>query len=239
MSQKMETSCISALMSKDLAYLPIKVALDNGATLIHSKGELMIFEEPRRNAIYIVGNLADYLDGGYNVDFSKYRVAYFYDQELGEYFKGEYPNSSPLLGFYVFANYDQHLIDVTKGEFRTLDESYFDLVFEHYAYIGEEATHQALKEGRLFGLFVENTIVGFVGLHDDKTVGMLRIFKEYQRHGYGYNLEAAINNYLIEHQQMVYCHVEEDNEPSLKLQHKLGYTQSGLKQYWLFNEESN
>lgn len=237
MLQKMATSCISALMSKDIAYLPIKVALDNGATLVHFKGNLMIFEELSRNAIYIVGNLADYLDGGYSVDFKKYRVAYFYDEELGEYFKTEYPKSSPLLGFYVFENYDNHLVDAKLGEFKKLDESYFDLVYKHYAYIGEEATRIALRQGRLFGLFDKGNIVGFIGLHDDHTIGMLRIFKEYQRHGYGYALEGYLNNYLVNHHEVAYCHVEEDNEPSLKLQHKLGLTQSKLKQYWLFNEE--
>lgn len=237
MLHRTATSCISVLMSRDLAYLPIKVAIENGATLIFIKGPFMVFEELRRQAIYVVGSLEDYLNADYQIDFNRYHIAYFYDKELGEYFKKQYPETSPLMGFYVFNNFDNHIIDNGEVDFRVMSDADFDVVHQHYPYLSVEEAHETLQNKRIFGLYVEEKLVGFIGLHSDQTMGMLRIFEEYRRHGYGFALEAALNNYLVEHQRLVYCHVEETNEASLKLQHKLGFTQSNKKQYWLFNEK--
>ena len=85
----------------------------------------------------------------------------------------------------------------------------------------------------MFGVFVRGEIAGFVGTHEEQTMGLLEILPEYRRLGLAYALEAHLINHLLSIGQTPFCQVAIHNEPSLRLQRKLGLTISDTVVYWL------
>ena len=85
----------------------------------------------------------------------------------------------------------------------------------------------------IFGIFENNKIAGFIGVHGEGSIGMLEIFPEYRRKGYGYILEAYVIEQLLDKGYVPYCHVVEGNDASYKLQEKLGFKKSSKPNIWI------
>lgn len=78
--------------------------------------------------------------------------------------------------------------------------------------------------------------VGFIGRHPEGSMGLLQVFPEYRRQGYGEELESFMINRFLEEGRVPYAHIIVDNEKSMNLQKKLGYEVADKKIYWLFKE---
>lgn len=89
-----------------------------------------------------------------------------------------------------------------------------------------------IARGQLFGAFQEETMMAFIGCHDEGSMGLLEVLPPYRRRGLGQYLEA----WLINHEQRLghipYCQIFQDNQPSLALQRKLGLTLSPAAIRW-------
>jgi len=118
-------------------------------------------------------------------------------------------------------------------EIRLLDLSYLDFVHAHYHMVDDVAYLRERLEAGMFGVFVGGEIAGFVGTHEEQTMGLLEILPEYRRLGLAYALEAHLINHLLSIGQTPFCQVAIHNEPSLRLQRKLGLTISDTVVYWL------
>ena len=118
-------------------------------------------------------------------------------------------------------------------EIRPLDASYLDFVHAHYHMVDDVAYLRERLEAGMFGVFVRGKIAGFVGTHEEQTMGLLEILPEYRRLGLAYALEAHLINHLLSIGQTPFCQVAIHNEPSLRLQKKLGLTISDTVVYWL------
>ena len=138
--------------------------------------------------------------------------------------------------YYQFIKKDNNKIDIEECDFRQLDESYFEIICSNYDILNRDDILFHIRNNDIYGLFIEDKIVGFIGTHYEGSMGMLKVFDEYTRHGYGYLLEAALINRLISENKNVYCHVEIDNMKSINLQNKLGLTRTDDLIYWRFYE---
>ena len=118
-------------------------------------------------------------------------------------------------------------------EIRLLDASYLDFVHAHYHIVDDVSYLRERLEAGMFGVFVRGEIAGFVGTHEEQTMGLLEILPEYRRLGLAYALEAHLINHLLSIGQTPFCQVAIHNEPSLRLQRKLGLTISDTVVYWL------
>ena len=118
-------------------------------------------------------------------------------------------------------------------EIRPLDASYLGFVHAHYHMVDDIAYLRERLEAGMFGVFVRGEIAGFVGTHEEQTMGLLEILPEYRRLGLAYALEAHLINHLLSIGQTPFCQVAIHNEPSLRLQRKLGLTISDTVVYWL------
>ncbi|MDO4565283.1 MAG: GNAT family N-acetyltransferase [Clostridia bacterium] len=124
-----------------------------------------------------------------------------------------------------------------EEDIRPLRREHIEEVLKHYRLVGEPAYIEGrIDAGEMFGLFDRATggLMGFAGLHDDGSGGMLEIFPEYRRRGLGLQLERYLVNFQLDKGYVPYGHIYVDNEQSLNLQRKLGMEISAETLNWAF-----
>ena len=96
-------------------------------------------------------------------------------------------------------------------------------ILEMYRLNGPESIRHQAEKGELFFAADENGAeVGFVGLHPEGCFGMVEVFPNQRRRGYGAALENHILRFCMETGRLPYCQVEENNAVSIHLQRRLG-----------------
>lgn len=115
---------------------------------------------------------------------------------------------------------------------RTLDESFFAPVRAQYDLIGDDSLRLTLRRGELLGAFDGDTLAGFIGWHDDGTIGLPEVCPAYRRRGLATLLESYITNADLSRGYIPYGQVFADNSASLALQAALGYQRAKGPMYW-------
>lgn len=120
------------------------------------------------------------------------------------------------------------------ADVRQLDLDYFDAVLEGYSLFHDpDYIQDRLEAGVVFGAFVDGNLAGFIGEHDEGSMGMLEVFPAYRRRGLAVALESyQINRYLSEG-RVPFDQVIVGNEKSLGLQKKLGMAVSEDTMSWM------
>lgn len=121
------------------------------------------------------------------------------------------------------------------GEVKPLDESWADTVCRHYGheYANIDYVKESIRRGML-GAFIQGELAGFVGTHDEGTLGMLMVLPQYRRRGVAEALHCAITRQALERGGYAFGHVEVSNEASMALQRKVGMAISDHLVYWVF-----
>ena len=124
-----------------------------------------------------------------------------------------------------------------EGDFsniKQLGTEYIDTVNSIYGIVdNREYITQRIEERKMWGLFENGNLAGFIGIHSEGSIGMLEIMPDYRRKGYGYLLEAYVLIIHINNGWTPYCHVIDGNTASISLQQKLGYTKAELPAVWV------
>lgn len=118
---------------------------------------------------------------------------------------------------------------------RELTLSDTDFVLEHYKNIPFREYIEERIEAGMLGAYCESGLVGFIGVHDDGSMGMLEVLPEYRRRGIALSLEVALINRLIEQKKLPYAQIVSSNDKSARLQEKLGMSFSDKTLAWVFN----
>lgn len=125
------------------------------------------------------------------------------------------------------------------GALRPLDRTWAPWILRHYshAFGGLPYMEEAVRRGVL-GAFPtgSNHPAGFVGFHEEGSIGMLEVLPAWRRRGLGELLLRAAVNRALERGALPFAQVIEDNAPSLALQQKAGLTLSGTRMFWLMRE---
>ncbi len=117
-------------------------------------------------------------------------------------------------------------LDVS-ADIRQLDMGYHALVLERYSLFHDpEYIADRIAAGVIFGAFVEGELAGFIGEHDEGSMGMLEVFPPFRRMGLGLALESFQINRIVSLGRVPYDHVIIGNDKSFHLQQKLGMTMS-------------
>lgn len=126
------------------------------------------------------------------------------------------------------------------GELRMLDLSQAPWVLEHYSHAFADLTYmeRAVKRG-MIGAFVEGMPAGFVGFHDEGSIGMLEVLPSYRRRGLGEALQRAAIGLSLARGQLPFAHIINGNRASLALQQKLGMVLSKTPLFWLMGEPND
>ena len=75
--------------------------------------------------------------------------------------------------------------------------------------------------------------MGFIGFHDEGSMGLLYVDEAYRHQGVAASLESYLINRQLEWGWVPYGQIAVDNEPSKKLQEKLGLYLSSGTVWWL------
>ena len=124
-------------------------------------------------------------------------------------------------------------LPVKHKDIRRLTMDQLDYVSEHYSYDGRSYVEARIREGVMYGAFVEEEPVGFIGMHSEGSLGLLYVEEAYRRHGIALSLEAYMINRTLEKGWTPYGHVILGNEGSFALQEKLGLYRSDRTVWWL------
>lgn len=124
-------------------------------------------------------------------------------------------------------------LPVKHRDIRRLDASALDYVAAHYDMGSRKYLTERLNAGALVGIYVDNALAGFMGVHREGSLGMLYIEPRYQRGGLASSLEAYCINRQLEQGLTPYGHIIVGNEASLRLQERLGLYMSKGKLWWL------
>lgn len=99
-----------------------------------------------------------------------------------------------------------------------------DYVSERYSYDGRSYVEARIREGVMYGAFVEGEQVGFIGMHSEGSLGLLYVEEAYRRHGIARSLEAYMINRTLEKGWTPYGHVMVGNEDLLRSRRRWGCT---------------
>ncbi len=110
-------------------------------------------------------------------------------------------------------------------------------VSEHYHIHTLSELAEDIRAGRLLGGYAGGEWVGFIGWHEEGSMGMLHVFEQYRRRGYGRAMEARLVNLTLLQGLLPYGQVSRDNMASAKLQESLGFTRCEKTVSWLFWED--
>lgn len=124
---------------------------------------------------------------------------------------------------------------VPDCDIRPLSAEYAQEAASHYHLVKDSLSYirRRIAAGQVWGLFEDGKLAGFIGTHAEGAMGMLEIFPEYRRKGYGYALEAHLVAWHLKQGWTAYCHVVEGNDSSVHLQEKLGLERCRLPALWL------
>ncbi|PKK39453.1 hypothetical protein ABB02_01302 [Clostridiaceae bacterium JG1575] len=115
------------------------------------------------------------------------------------------------------------------------------LSMEHFAFIratyhtvdDDEYIRERLEEGML-GAFLEGELVGFVGTHEEGSIGLLEVLPPYRRMGIASALNGAMVTKLRALGRRTYGTIEATNETSLIAHRTMGVQIAKDPVYWLF-----
>ena len=114
-----------------------------------------------------------------------------------------------------------------------LNPSHIPIIKSHY----KEVTSEGYIEGRInegmFGVVHENELAGFIGKHDEGSIGLLHILPAYRRMNLGAALTAFMVNRALELGEIPFSQVTLGNDASLALHKKIGFSISNEYLYWL------
>lgn len=124
-------------------------------------------------------------------------------------------------------------LPVKHRDIRPLTMKHLDYVSEHYSYDDRSYVEARIREGVMYGAFVENRLVGFIGMHNEGSMGLLYVEEAYRRRGIARSLEAFLINRTLEKGRIPYGHVIVGNGSSFALQEKMGLYRSDRTVWWL------
>lgn len=123
-----------------------------------------------------------------------------------------------------------------QGEIKVLTMDNFQDIKDNYNLfdiVGEESIRKSIADKKIIGAFIDEKLCGFIGEHEEGSIGMLHVFDEYRRRGIGYILQAVSINKALDEGRIPFGEIIIDNKKSLNLQRKLGLEISKDKSYWL------
>ena len=117
---------------------------------------------------------------------------------------------------------------------RAAEKSDCALLTENYRMISPEEMEQAVERNNVWLGYDNGRPVGFIGEHLEGSMGMLYVFPEARRKGYGMALQAHLIAKTMERGDIPYGQVITDNKGSLALQERLGMKRSEDLVLWMW-----
>ncbi len=128
-------------------------------------------------------------------------------------------------------------LPVRHKDIRLLQTEDVEYVTTHYHLGDREYIKERIQAKCMYGAYVDDKLVGFVGTHNDGSMGMLYVEEAYRGRGLASSLGAYNINRHKEQGFIPYAHIIVDNEASIQLQEKQGLYLSKDTIWWLGRKE--
>ncbi len=241
--------CREVLMKQKLWHMDMIELINRGqARLIYAKGAtIALYDEVSRIYFHTAENLEDGLlaleaiaADGKVVDLllvhqefmcsaieEKFGLRTFLTGRQAVYTKKE---KLPITGLYRTDGKQQEgLIEI-----RPLKAEHLSIVREHYDMVDDDSyVAERIESGMMFGAFLDEAIVGFIGMHGEGSLGLLEVFPEYRKRNIGKALTTYMINWSLEKGMTPFGQVAVGNAASEKLQESLGLCFSKQYLYWM------
>ena len=113
-------------------------------------------------------------------------------------------------------------MEETLADIRRLDRRFLKRIADNYELADEEEIAALLDAGVIYGAFAGGELAGFIGRHEEGSVGLLFVFPEFRRMGIAEALERNYVNRELAEGNVAYGQIFVGNTPSRQLQEKLG-----------------
>ena len=122
--------------------------------------------------------------------------------------------------------------DTVVKELPPTDEN-IDLVTSTYTLgFSREDIKRLMTDYTFYGAYTCGELSGYIGRHDEGSIGLLEIFPKFRRMGLGAFLVDYSVKALTENGEIAYCNIETTNEKSLNMHRKMGFIPSEKLVYW-------
>lgn len=119
-------------------------------------------------------------------------------------------------------------------DIRPPDDEAMRLIRSHYDLASDEELAIVRQRGDLLCGYLDGTLAGFIGRHQEGSLGMLYVFPRFRRLGLAAELEARAIARCLAQGDLPYADIFTDNAASLALQRKLGFTvREDMRSYWV------
>lgn len=149
-----------------------------------------------------------------------------------EHFKAKIGHTH-ILENYQGAYLGEKLLSIPAHmDFKPLNIRDLDIVVNNYDMaLGKEYLTGRILDEELFGGYENGEMIGFVGIHAEGSVGMLKVFNQHQ---FGTGLYTFITNHQLNRGLVPFGQVDVNNPASLHIARKLGFVSSNHLVYWLW-----
>ena len=184
------------------------------------------------NILMVAGDLSE-LENYLSEDFSA-SVIFTPNEDVAKVIAGKKGLSvNPCKQYF----YNRYNIDNSSVVVKKLEPTFENakIVSENYTlnYSIDEII-KLLQNRFILGGFVDGKLCGFVGMHEERSVGLLEVLKDFRRKGYGSILLKSAVNYFLDNNFAAFSHVRSNNIASIKLHEEIGARLFDEEVYWIF-----
>ena len=141
---------------------------------------------------------------------------------------------SGKLECYQVAYYGEKPETNTELTVRTARMDDLTILTENYDLLSPEELEMLIKRQSILMGYHDGELVGFIGEHLEGSMGILYVFPEFRRRGFGAALQTHMIAKTMENGYIPFGQVEKDNAASLKMQEKIGMTRSDKLIVWMW-----
>ena len=124
--------------------------------------------------------------------------------------------------------------DDSRLTYRFAEEADLPMLIEAYHFISPEEITALVKMRTILLGYDGDHPIGFIGEHLEGSMGLLHVFPEYRRRGFGLALQKQYMIQTIKKGYLPFGQVDRNNAASLALQKKLGMEQSDNLIVWMW-----
>jgi len=222
------------LLEDSLSYIDMLEPLRRGtADIIYAENDGVVIYERNSQACMI--SMQESEKYKFIFDFEKYHSFAVHQKNISEWIQQKGNFSHSFEAYQAVYRKKQNFVDCFD-DIRVLTCDNVDQICQNYKAMDDRKYIETLIDRKqLWGIFDKDALAGFIGEHLEGSMGLLEVFPEYRRKGYGYKLESFLINHFLQLNKIPFCQVMTDNVKSLALQQKFGMDISKQTTIWLFN----